>query len=82
MAEHDGLVDLGLAEPGVLVAARKDLDRDRLAAPRTAPDFAESAIRKRALTALFVSWHVEKGPSLATYVSDILRLTVSHRVTR
>ena len=42
MPEHDGLVDLGLSEPGLLVAGREDLDGDVLAAPTSAPHFAES----------------------------------------
>ena len=42
--QHDGLVDLGLAEPGLLVPAGEDLDGDAAPAPRPPPHLPVAAL--------------------------------------
>lgn len=44
MTQHDGLVDLGLAEPGALLSGGEYLDGHVLAAPAPPPDLAEATL--------------------------------------
>lgn len=44
MPQHHRLVDLGLAEPGALLAGGEDLHRHLLSAPLAAPHLAEAAL--------------------------------------
>ena len=44
VSEHDGLIDLCLAEPRALLPRREDLDRHVLATPLPPPHLAEAAL--------------------------------------
>jgi hypothetical protein len=44
--EHDGLVDLALAEPRLFVARRKDLDGNVLTTPAAAPNLKKVVVKQ------------------------------------